>query len=101
MKDYITTGRKISKITRSKINQIGYPNNIHQVDLHIEIIEPYVIGYSLYVSYSFNRWQIDYSYRPLTVRADMEHIYSIKTEKDMLNEVEKIVKQIRIICGVI
>lgn len=101
MKDYIKTGRKIQKIVCCSINQCGAPSETHQVNLHIKITEPYVIGYNLYVAYSFNRWSIDYSYNPIIdVRINMEHISDIKTETEMLKAVEDIVNNIRKNCGV-
>lgn len=102
MKDYVKIGQKIQKLGNfSEISQCGYPSQYFPVNLFCRISEAYIIGYSFYVSYNGATWSIDYSLTPcVEVRTDMEHIRGIKTEKEMLREVDELLWKIREQCGI-
>ena len=103
MKDYRKIAAKIGKMGKfSDIHQCGGTTKNFPVNLYFKLSEPYVIGYDFYVDYSFGEWSIDYATKPMTVkRTDMQHIGGIKTEKEMLAHIERIIRQIRTKCGVL
>lgn len=96
MKDYIKIADRISKMVKCTITQRGTPTQNNPVNIEIEIKEPYVIGYSMYICYDFGRWSIDYSRYPCDdIRVNMNHIKNIKTDKEMFDCVRQIVAELR------
>lgn len=77
------------------VYQVNGPTENHQVNLHFTVCEPNIIGYSFYVSYSFGKWGIDYAEEPVKMRTDMKSVSGIKTEKEMLQVVEKYLQELR------
>lgn len=96
MKDWKKISERIMKLGRfTDVHQCGFPSEYHQVDLHFRVNEPYIIGYSFYVSYSFGMWKVDYAEKPVELRTDMKHVYGIKTEKEMLKAVDRYLQDLR------
>lgn len=102
MKDYKKIAAKISKMASfSNIHQCGIPTVNFPVNLYFELCEPYIIGYKFYVSYTGNVWGIEYTLdNSIDVRAKMNSIRNIKTDKEMYLTVENIINDIRERCGV-
>lgn len=102
MKDYKRVANKIGKMgCFCDIHNCGMPTKYHPVNLSLQLCEPYIFGYVLYVAYSFEKWSIDYTLdTSIKMRADMKHIEGIKTDRDMYVKVEEIINEIREHCGV-
>lgn len=101
MKDYKKVAERIRKMGYfSSIYNCGSPSVCHPVNLCFELSEPYVIGYTFYVSYSFGKWTIDYTIeRPETIRYKMQSIGGINTDAEMYARVEEILNRIRRHCA--
>ena len=101
MKDYRKVAAKIEKMGKfSDVHNCGYPTEHCPVNLYFQLCEAYVIGYGFYVSYDWGKWSIDYTLNPnVTMRADMQSINGIKTDKEMYEKVEEIINKIREQCG--
>ena len=102
MKDYQKVADKIRKMaTFCDIHQCGWPSEHFQVNLCCQLCEAYVIGYTFYVAYSWGKWSIDYTLdNSITMRADMQSIRGIKTDKEMYAKVQEVIDEIRKHCGV-
>ncbi len=102
MKDYRTIASKIMKMGKfSDVHNCGFPTEYCPVNLYFQICEPYVIGYSFYVSYDWGKWEIDYTLNPsVKRRTDMQNISGIKTDRELYEKVKSILNKIRQQCGV-
>lgn len=100
MKDYNKVAEKIRKMgCFCDIHQCGSPSENHPVNLYFLLCEAYCIGYGFYVAYSFGNWSIDYTLNPaVKMRTQMKHIAGIKTDKEMYQRVDDILKKIRTQC---
>lgn len=96
MKDYIKVANRLTKMFRCSITQCGTPTQDNPVNLHVNINEPYIIGYSMYICYNCGKWSIDYSRYPCdNIRVNMNHIKNIRTDKEMFDTVRQIVHKLR------
>lgn len=97
MKDYNRIARKIREMgSFCDIHNCGCPTEHVPVNLYFQMCEPYIIGIGFYVSYDWGEWSIDYTLNPsVKMRADMEHIRGIKTEREMYSLVSNVIGKIR------